>query len=63
MEKFGVACGCASGTPDLGGMEKLAGGERRCGICGATHKVAEIKMSDSLKVRDNSDEKPPAESQ
>lgn len=56
MEKFGVACGCASGNPDLAGMEKTAAGERRCNACGAIHKVAELQVFDSLKVRDN--EKP-----
>lgn len=52
MEKFGVGCGCATGAPALGGMEKQADGTRKCGTCGATYKVAEVQLEDKVAIKD-----------
>lgn len=57
MEKFGVACGCASGKPDLGGMTKLGDGSRQCGTCGAVHHGTELKLKDTVRVQDDDDKK------
>lgn len=52
MEKFGVACGCASGEPDLAGMTKTADGKRQCATCGRVHTVHEMKLSSTVEVRE-----------
>jgi len=52
MEKYGVACGCASGTPNLEGMEKLADGSRKCGNCGKTYKLDKIELKDQVELKD-----------
>ena len=54
MEKYGVACSCASGNPDLAGMVKVADGLRRCPTCGAEHQVGEMKLKSEIEVKDRS---------
>lgn len=50
MEKFGVSCGCKTGTPDPNAMTKLADGSRQCPQCGA--KYASLKLKDEVKIED-----------
>lgn len=52
MEKFGVACGCASGSPDLAGMTKVADFKRQCPQCGTVHTVGEMKLSSQVQLRE-----------
>jgi len=59
MDKYGVACGCASGEPDLAGMTKIADGQRQCPTCGRVHAVGEVKLSSTVQVREQMKGVPP----
>ena len=53
MEKYGVACECASGSPNAAQLVKTADGSRKCGACGMDWKLDEVKLKDQVVIRDN----------
>jgi hypothetical protein len=50
MEKYGVACKCVDGHPDMGGMTKLANGDVKCGTCGRVY--AHLKLVDQINLQE-----------
>ena len=50
MEKYGVACKCASGEVNAKEMTKLADGSHQCRECGRTYKLDTIKLSDQVRI-------------
>lgn len=53
MEKYGVACGCASGNVKLGEFVKQADGSLKCPHCGG--ELTQLKLNDKVTLKDRSD--------
>ena len=52
MEKYGVACKCAEGSPPADGMVKLADGTLQCKDCGRVYKLDRLQLKDEIRVED-----------